>query len=384
MGPLAGYRVVEIAGIGPAPFACMLLADMGAEVIRIDRASGGSPFSANPADIMSRGRQSIALNLKSEAGIKAARKLIDTADIVIEGFRPGVMEKLGLGPAVFESSNSKLIYGRMTGWGQTGPLSQAAGHDINYIAITGALGAIGTKDSGPVPPLNLLGDFGGGSLYLVMGILAALLEAQKSGRGQVVDAAIVDGTASIMSFMHSCVAVGFWEDKRQSNMLDGGAHYYGVYQCADGEYISIGSIEPQFYRLLLEKLEIPEAEMGLETQMDKAKWPELKQRVADKIAEKTRQQWCDIMEGTDICFAPVLSTAEAINHPHNVEREAYIERDGIFHPAPAPRFSKSTCELAPAPVEIGSHTQSVLASIGYSDGDINQLVSEGAATVADR
>ncbi len=382
MGPLAGLRVVEIAGIGPGPFACMLLADLGAEVIRVDRATGGSPFSANPADIMSRGRQSVALNLKSDEGIAAARKLIDSADVLIEGFRPGVMEKLGLGPDVFQSSNKKLVYGRMTGWGQEGPLSHAAGHDINYIALTGALGAIGTKDSGPVPPLNLLGDFGGGSLYLVMGVLAALYEVQKTGVGQVVDAAIVDGTASIMSFMHSCVAVGFWEDKRQSNMLDGGAHYYGVYECACGEYISIGSIEPQFYQLLLQTLEISEAEMGLETQMDKAKWPALKERVANKIKEKTREQWCEIMEGTDICFAPVLSAEEAIAHPHNKERDAYIKRDGIYHPAPAPRFSKSECELAPAPVEIGAHTQSILASIGYSDAEISQLIADGAANAA--
>lgn len=380
MGPLAGYRVVEIAGIGPAPFACMLMADLGAEIIRIDRASGGSPFAANPADIMSRGRQSIALNLKSEEGIAAARKLINTADILVEGFRPGVMEKLGLGPEVFTDSNSKLVYGRMTGWGQTGPLSQAAGHDINYIALTGALNAIGTRDSGPVPPLNLLGDFGGGSLYLVMGILAALLDAQKTGTGQVVDAAIVDGTASIMSFMHSCIAVGFWEDKRQSNMLDGAAHYYGVYQCACDGFITIGSIEPQFYRLLLEKLDIPESEMGLETQMDKARWPELKARIAKKIAEKTRDQWCEIMEGTDICFAPVLSAAEAVEHPHNVARNAYIERQGIVHPAPAPRFSKSICELGVAPVEIGANTQELLASIGYSSDDVKRLVDNGDAT----
>jgi alpha-methylacyl-CoA racemase len=268
----------------------------------------------------------------------------------------------------------------MTGWGQTGPLSQAAGHDINYIALTGALNAIGTSDSGPVPPLNLLGDFGGGSLYLVMGILAGLLDAQKTGIGQVVDAAIVDGTASIMSFMHSCIAVGFWEDKRQSNMLDGAAHYYGVYQCACDGFISIGSIEPQFYRLLLEKLEIPESEMGLETQMDKARWPELKARVAKKIAEKTRDQWCEIMEGSDICFAPVLSAAEAVEHPHNVARNAYIERQGIVHPAPAPRFSKSTCELGVAPVEIGANTRELLASIGYSSDDVKRLVDNGDAT----
>ena len=383
MGPLEGYRVVEVAGIGPGPFACMLLADMGAEVIRIDRSSGGASFGANPADLISRGRRSVALNLKSEAGIEAAKKLIDSADVLIEGFRPGVMEKLGLGPEVFQSSNQKLVYGRMTGWGQSGPLAQSAGHDINYIALTGALAAIGKKDSGPVLPLNLIGDFGGGSLYLVMGVLAALLSAKSSGKGQVVDAAIVDGTASLMSFMHSFRAIGLWQDQRQSNMLDGGAHYYDAYRCADGEYISIGSIEPQFYRLLLSTLGIAEEEMPLETQFDKAQWPALKARLEEKFAEKARDEWCQLMEGTDICFAPVLSAAEALTHRHNVEREAYIERDGIAHPAPAPRFSGTPSELAAAPVAVGAHSRELLQSLGYSDIAIAELLANGDIAIAD-
>ena len=379
MGPLTGYRVVEVAGIGPGPFACMLLADMGAEIIRIDRTDGGNAFGSNPADVMGRGRESVALNLKTEAGLTAAKKIIDTADILIEGFRPGVMEKLGLGPGVFTESNKKLVYGRMTGWGQTGPLAQSSGHDINYIALTGALAAIGTKDSGPVPPLNLLGDFGGGSLYLVVGVLAAVISAQKTGEGQVVDAAIVDGTASLMSFLHTSMAVGFWEDKRQSNMLDGGAHYYGVYECADGEYVSIGSIEPQFYHLLLAALDIPEAEMGLDTQFDKSSWPQHKARIAAKFKEKTRAEWCEIMEGTDICFAPVLNTEEAVQHPHNQARDAFISRNGVPHPAPAPRFSKTQSELASEPVDVGQHSTAILASVGYSEADIAELIASGAA-----
>lgn len=379
MGPLSGIRVVEVAGIGPAPFACMLLADMGAEVIRIDRATGGVAFGANPADLMNRGRQSIILNLKTTAGIDAAKKLINSADVVIEGFRPGVMEKLGLGPEVFTGSNPKLVYGRMTGWGQQGPLSQAAGHDINYIALTGALDAIGTDTSGPVPPLNLLGDFGGGSLYLVVGVLAALHAAKQSGEGQVVDAAIVDGTASLMSFLHSCRAVGFWSDERQSNMLDGGAYFYGVYRCADDLYVSIGSIEPQFYALLVEKMGLTDDQLPIDAQLDKARWPELKVILAEQFAKKTRAQWCEIMEGSDACFAPVLSAAEAVKHPHNVEREAYIERDGVVHSAPAPRFSKTPSQLAPAPVAIGQHTEEILSSLGFSGESIQAMIETGDA-----
>ncbi len=380
MGPLSGVRVIEVAGIGPAPFACMLLADMGAEVIRIDRASGGVAFGANPADLMNRGRQSVILNLKSEAGIDAAKKLIDSAHVVIEGFRPGVMEKLGLGPEVFSASNSKLVYGRMTGWGQQGPLSQAAGHDINYIALTGALDAIGTGSSGPIPPLNLLGDFGGGSLYLVVGILAALHAVKTSGEGQVVDAAIVDGTASLMSFLHSCRAVGFWSDERESNMLDGGAYFYGVYRCSDDLYISIGSIEPQFYALLIEKMGLSPEQLPIEAQLDKARWPALKVLLAEQFLTKTRAQWCDIMEGSDVCFAPVLTAAEAVKHPHNVEREGYIERDGVIHSAPAPRFSKTPSQLAPAPVAIGQHTEQILTSLGLSKESIQAMLDAGDAS----
>jgi alpha-methylacyl-CoA racemase len=362
-GPLQGYRVIEMAGIGPGPFACMLLADMGAEVIRVDRIGGG--MGGNPADFVSRGRQSIALNLKAPEGVEVVLKLLASADVLIEGFRPGVMEKLGLGPEVCQARNPKLVYGRMTGWGQQGPLAQAAGHDINYIAITGALDAIGRADSGPVPPLNLLGDYGGGALYLVSGVLAALLEAQRSGRGQVVDAAISDGVISLMSAIYSFQAMGMWEAGRQRNMLDGGAHYYDTYECADGNYVSIGAIEPQFYALLADKLDIDIGPADFSQQLDKSRWPELKARIAERLKHKTRDEWCAIMEGTDVCFAPVLDMREAPGYAHNRARRSFVERDGVTQAAPAPRFSRSAGELPRAPVAAGADSPVILEQLGY-------------------
>lgn len=377
MGPLNGFRIIELAGIGPGPFAGMLFSDMGAEVIRIERGSNPVP---NPADINGRGRRSMALNLKDPAAVEIVLKLVETADAIFEGYRPGVAEKLGVGPEPCLARNPKIVYGRMTGWGQSGPLAHAAGHDINYISITGALHAIGRKDSGPVPPLNLVGDFGGGALYLAMGMLAALLEAQKSGKGQVVDAAITDGTISLMTFMQSSKASNMWTNDRQDNLLDGGAHYYDTYECADGKWISIGSIEPQFYALLAQKLEIDIGGIGFEAQFDKSKWPQYKDRIAARIKTKTARQWCDLMEGTDVCFAPVLDLDEAPMHPHNVARHAFVELDGVVQSAPAPRFSRTPAAVQFAPVAAGSDTGTVLAELGFSENDIAALRVKGTLT----
>ena len=333
-GPLKGVRIVEFAGIGPGPFACMMLADMGAEVITLDRVGANK----NLKSVAGRGRKVIELDLKDKASIAQALDLLAHADALIEGFRPGVMERLGLGPDVVLARNPRLVYGRMTGWGQTGPLASAAGHDINYISITGALAAIGPKDK-PVPPLNLVGDFGGGALYLVVGVLAALVEAGKSGKGQVVDTAMCDGAASLMSMFFDMTAIGRWREERDSNMLDGGAHFYGVYECKDGQFISIGSIEPQFYALLrkLARLDDP----AYDAQMDAKGWPALKEKLAAVFKSKTRDEWCAIMEGSDVCFAPILTMSEATQHPHMKAREVFITRHGIPQPAPAPRFSRT-------------------------------------------
>jgi len=337
-GPLAGVRIVEFAGIGPGPFASMLLADMGAEVITLTRA-GQTPKGA-----AARGRKIVAVDLKDKASVAGVMTLLDDADALIEGYRPGVMERLGLGPDVVLARNPRLVYGRMTGWGQSGPLAQAAGHDINYISITGALAAIGPKER-PVPPLNLVGDFGGGSLYLVVGLLAALLEAGKSGKGQVVDAAMCDGAASLITMFFDMSSKGLWKESRESNMLDGGAHFYGTYECKDGGFVSIGSIEPQFYALLREHAGLSDPQY--DGQMDKANWPELKQKLATVFKTKTRDEWCAIMEGTDICFAPVLTMSEATKHPHMVAREVFIKHEGHTQPAPAPRFSRTPSAARP-------------------------------------
>ena len=345
MGPLNGVKVIEFAGIGPGPFCAMLLSDMGAEVVRIDRKGGRG---ASKFDITSRGRRSLALDLKKPEAVEVALKLIAKSDALLEGFRPGVMEKLGLGPAEALKRNAKLVYGRMTGWGQTGPLSSAAGHDINYIALTGALHAIGRKDETPVPPLNLVGDFGGGALYLAFGMACGLFEAQRSGKGQVIDCAMTDGAASLMSMFYGFKAMGMWTDAKGENMLDGGAHFYDTYETLDNKWVSIGSIEPQFYALLLEKAALTDPEFQF--QMDRSKWPSLKEKVARVIKTKSRSDWNSLMEGTDVCYAPVLSLSEAPNHPHNKARGTFIEIDGVIQPAPAPRFSRTKVEVqGPAP-----------------------------------
>lgn len=354
-GPLIGVRVVEFQGIGPAPFCAMLLSDMGADVVRIDRREAEG--SDNSLDIAARGRRSIALNLKDAADLEAAHALISNADVLIEGFRPGVMERLGLGPDDVFARNAGLIYARMTGWGQTGPLSKAAGHDINYIALTGALHCIGYRDRPPPPPLNLVGDFGGGALYLAMGVCAALFERKSSGLGQVIDCAITDGVASLMAMSFGRRQAGMMVDDREANMLDGGAHFYRAYETSDGRYIAIGSIEPQFYALLLEKLGLAD-DASLRQQWDRSNWPQFAAKVANVIKTRTRDEWCRIMEGTDVCFAPILSPDEAPKHPHNVMRNTFVEIDGVLHSGCAPRFSRTPSEIQGRPPRTGSHAAS--------------------------
>jgi alpha-methylacyl-CoA racemase len=346
-GPLSGVKVIEFAGIGPGPFCGMLLSDMGADVVRIDRGDKGSSRHA----IEARGKRSIKLNLKDPNDIKICLELVKKANIIQEGFRPGVMERLGLGPDDCLKINPSLVYGRMTGWGQIGSLSQAAGHDINYIALTGALNSIGRKGEKPVPPLNLVGDFGGGALYLAMGMIAALFESQKSGKGQVVDCAMTDGSASLMTMFYGFLSSGIWKEDRGENLLDSGAHFYNVYETKDNKFISIGSIEPQFYSLLLEKLEIRDGD--LLDQMNKDLWDDLQVKLVETFKQKTRDEWCSIMEGTDICFAPVLTMKEAPNHPHNKERETFINYEGVIQPNVAPRFSRTPSQIqGPPPLDI--------------------------------
>ena len=374
MGPLAGIRVIEMAGIGPGPFCAMMLSDMGAEVVRVDRLS--LKGTGDRANVLSRGRRSLALDLKSAAGRQAVLELIEQADALIEGFRPGVMERLGLGPDVCLERNPRLIFGRMTGWGQSGPLAGAAGHDINYISIAGALGAMGYADRPPAPPLNLIGDFGGGAMYLLCGLLAALVERGASGRGQVIDAAMTDGTASLLSPFFGLMAMGMWTKERHSNRLDGGAHYYGSYECADGKYISVGSLEPQFYALLLEKAGIEDP--AFRDQLNQQQWPELRAKLAAVFRQRTRDQWCDLMEGTDVCFAPVLDLAEAPAHPHNQARETYVDFDGVVQPAPAPRFSRTQGRIQSSAAIVGEHSEEVLADWGFSKERIDELKASNA------
>ena len=338
-GPLNGVKVVEFAGLGPGPFAGMLLSDLGAEVIEIARA-GSAPPPRSRGD--TRGRKRIPLNLKSPDAVETCLKLVEKADMVFEGNRPGVMERLGLGPDVMLGRNPALVYGRMTGWGQSGPLSQAAGHDINYLAITGLLHAIGPAER-PVPPLNIGADYGGGAMFLVVGLLAALLSARTTGKGQVIDVAMSDCAPYIGTIFHNFQATGMWEDRREANLLDGGAHFYGNYECADGKFISIGSIEPQFYQLLLEKTGA--ADLLLHKQMDKAAWPAMRDVLRKVFLGKTRDEWCALMEGSDVCFAPVLTLAESRQHPHQVEREVFLETEGTLQVAPAPRFSETPGQI---------------------------------------
>ena len=378
-GPLTGIKVLELQGIGPGPFAAMVLSDFGAEVVRIDRAQnvrGGDP-SAPPADVLSRGRRSIGVDLKSPDGIEAVLALVEQADVVVEGFRPGVMERLGLGPDVCLARNPRLIYGRMTGWGQEGPYGPTAGHDINYIALAGALWPIGRGGQAPVPPLNLVGDFGGGGMLLALGVCAALVERATSGKGQVVDAAMVDGAALLMAFVYGMKAMGVWGETRGDNMLDTGAPFYDTYETADGKWISIGSIEPQFYAELL-RLTGLDQDPDYPGQYDKAQWPAAKERVAGIFKAKTRDEWCELMEGTDVCFAPVLTPEEAPHHPHNAERGTFTERDGIVQPNPAPRFSRTPAEIAGPAAHAGQHTDEVLAAWGFDADRIAKLRETGA------
>ncbi len=376
MGPLEGIRIVEVAGIGPGPFCAMMLSDMGADVLRVDRADrvrggGGASF-----DLLNRGRRSIGVDLKNPEGVALVLDLVAKADGLVEGFRPGVMEKLGLGPDACLARNPRLVYGRMTGWGQDGPMAKAAGHDINYIALAGALDPIGRAGGAPVPPLNLVGDFGGGGLMLAFGMACALVERQRSGKGQVVDAAMVDGAAILMTMFHGFRQGGLWKDERGTNMLDTGAWFYDVYECKDGEYVSIGSIEPQFCKQLLELTGL--ADQDMPHQMDMARWPETKERLKEVFLRKTRDEWCAIMEGTDVCFAPVLSMSEAPAHPHLRARETFVEKDGFVQPAPAPRFSRTAPGIQGPPAVPGQHTDAALADWGVGADAIAKLRGSGA------
>ena len=376
MGPLAGIKLLEMKGIGPGPYAGMLLADMGAEVIVVERSNSSSSIAApSKSDPNSRGKKSIALNLKSPEGLATLLKLIEQVDGIFEGFRPGVAERLGFGPDECLKRNPKIVFGRMTGWGQTGPLANSAGHDINYISLTGSLAAIGDSKK-PIPPLNLVGDYAGGSMFLVMGMLAAIIHAQKTGEGQVIDTAITDGSASLMSMFHGMDNLGVWNTDRGSNLLDGAAHFYDVYETLDGKFVSIGSIEPQFYAELIEKANLDPERFA--EQLNPAKWPELKATLIDVFKNKTREQWCEIMEGTDICFAPVLDYREAPHHPHNQARETYIDVGGVVQPAPAPRFSSSALEKPVAGSSEGADTESVLSRFGFQSAEIEALKAAGA------
>jgi alpha-methylacyl-CoA racemase len=354
-GPLKGVRIVEFSGLGPVPFAGMLLSDMGADIVRIER-PGVLALDAN--DVTARGRRFVTLDLKRSDDVEQARALVAQAEVLLEGFRPGVMERLGLGPEVVHASNRGLVYGRMTGWGQTGPLASSVGHDINYISITGALAAIGSADA-PIPPLNLVGDYGAGALYLVSGVLAALVEARSSGQGQVVDCAMVDGALSLMSLFHGWRNAGQWKEQRASNMLDGGAHFYGTFRCSDGAHVAVGAIEPQFYATLCKLARLDEADFA--RQLDRARWPEMRDKLAAIFMTRTRQQWCDLLEGTDACVSPVLTMSESAQHPHLVHRGSLLDSDGALQAAPAPRFDRTPSRIQGPPADHATPVTTVLA-----------------------
>jgi alpha-methylacyl-CoA racemase len=383
-GPLAGVRIIEIAGIGPGPFAAMMLSDMGAEVIRVERTQavrGPVPDGAH-WDVMLRGRRNVAIDLKNEHGAETLLRLVEGADGLIEGFRPGVMERLGVGPKECLARKPQLVFGRMTGWGQSGPLATAAGHDINYIALAGALAHFARDGEAPVPPLNLVGDFGGGGLMLAFGMVCALFEARTSGVGQVVDAAMVDGSAALMTMFWAFKNANLFDEARPgTNLLDTGAHFYDVYRCRDGKYLSVGAIEPQFYALLLERLGLAD-DPAMAAQMDRGQWSVLKEKVASRIASKSRDEWVEIFSGTDACVAPVLSMSEAAIHPHNIERGTFIEVDGVVQPAPAPRFSRTTTSIPDAPRHPGQDTREVLLDSGFNEAEVDELVRLGAVTNA--
>jgi alpha-methylacyl-CoA racemase len=378
-GPLTGVRVVELAGIGPGPYACMLLADMGADVLRVERPGGGS-LSLTHYDVLDRGRRSVAVDLKSATGAEVVLRLAERADVLVEGFRPGVAERLGVGPDTCLARNPRLVYGRMTGWGQDGPLAPRAGHDIDYAAITGALAAVGEPGRKPVPPLNLVADFGGGALFLVTGVLAALVERGTSGRGQVVDAAMVDGVTSLLSMFYGLRAGGMWRDERGTNLLDGGAPFYDTYVCKDGGYVAVGALEPQFWAALVATLGM--ADDDVPNQHDTARWPELRQRLADAFATRTRDEWAELFADVDACVAPVLTLGEAASHPHARARGLVVERDGVPQPAPAPRFSRTPSTLGRGPSTPGGDTRDALLAWGFDDAVVQQLLDEGAVVQA--
>src|SRR4051812_20408911 len=385
MGPLEGVKIVELAGIGPAPFCAMLLSDMGAEVIRVDRAANVGRDTGREGEdprfaLLQRGRRNIAVDLKNPDAVAAVLRLIERADALIEGFRPGVMERFGLAPDTCLARNPKLVYGRMTGWGQDGPIAHTAGHDINYIALSGALYSIGEPGGPPVPPLNLVGDFGGGALYLAIGMLAGIISARSTGKGQVIDCSMVEGSASLMMMMYGALASGAWKEERGQNRTDGGAHYYQVYQTKDGEYVSVGAIEPQFYALLLKHTGLEGEELPPQT--DRAHWPEMQERLKRIFKSKTRAEWTEIMQQTDICFAPVLRMSEAIEHPHNRHRSSFVEVDGIAQPGPAPRFMGTPTRVQRPPARVGEHTEAVLRDWGFSAEEIAALHREGAVASA--
>ena len=390
-GPLSGIAVVEMAGIGPGPFAGMMLADLGATVTRVDRLFGGvggagrvrgpSTMAAVRADVVSRGRRSIAVDLKSTEGVELVLKLIDSADVLIEGYRPGVMERLGLGPELCLERNPRLVFGRMTGWGQDGPLAQSAGHDINYISLSGALAAIGRQGEAPVPPLNLVGDYGGGGLMLAYGVLAALLSAARTGTGQVVDAAMLDGSALLMAQFFGMQAIGRWTDERGSNLLDTGVPFYDVYPTADGGYLSVGPLEPAFFATLLDRLGIDDIDVG--AQYDPRSWPALRLRLASEFASRTRESAEALFAGVDVCVFPVLSMSEAPQHPHIVARATFVTRDGVVQPAPSPRFSATPTRLELPPPAVGEHTDEVLADLGLSADEVLRLRESGVVESAE-
>lgn len=378
MGPLAGLTIIEIAGIGPGPFAAMSLADMGANVIRVERPGGGlfADQQDPKFDVLNRGKRCIGVDLKNPQGVETVLKLLEQADALLEGNRPGVMERLGLGPDVCLARNPKLVYGRMTGWGQQGPMATDVGHDLNYVALSGALHAMGRAGEKPAIPLNLVGDFGGGGLMLAYGMVCALLEAKTSGAGQVVDAAMIDGAATLMASSFAANQVGFWSDERGTNVLDSGAHFYEVYETADGKYVTIASVEPQFYAALLEKL--GDDATGFENQWDMPGWPAMKEKMTAIIKRKTRDQWDEFFDGADICYAPVLSMSEVRNHPHHQARGTFIDNGQAWQPAPAPRFSRTQGEIQRPPARIGEHSEEILREFGFSNSDVATALESGA------
>jgi len=376
LGPLAGIRVVELASLAPAPFGCMVLADLGADVIRVERSGSGGGGLAVPSGVLDRGQRSMEANLKDPAGVEAVLRLVETADVLVEGFRPGVTERLGLGPEECLARNPRLVYGRMTGWGQDGPLAQAAGHDINYIAVAGALEPIGRPGERPIPPLNLLGDFGGGGFLLVIGILAALQERNTSGHGQVVDAAMVDGSALLTAFIHGMHSGGLWNDERGTNLFDGTAAFYDTYECADGQYVAVGCVEPQFYAELIDRLGLTGEDLPMQYDLDAA--DELKSRLGGVFKGRSRDEWTAVFAGSDACVSPVLTPWEAHTHPHNAARETFIEVGGIRQPAPAPRFSRTPAPAPEPAPRAGADSVELLAELGYSTQEISDLRAAGA------